>query len=58
MRVSIPETLERGRVRTGMFASSPSDGFMGAFQLVGPCSRALPYHRRQYRDVGTRLRQY
>lgn len=28
------EEIERGRVRVGMFASSPEDGFNGAFELM------------------------
>jgi len=36
MRKSVPEVLERGRLRSGVGASNPRDGFYGMFIIQGP----------------------
>jgi hypothetical protein len=41
MRDSLPENFERGRIREGHFASSESDGCMGAFEVQGPSGAKL-----------------
>lgn len=41
MRKTVPEILERGRVRQGPFGSDPSYGFNGAFFVLGPCGAEL-----------------
>jgi hypothetical protein len=36
MRQKVPTELERGRYRDGSIASNESDGFNGAFMILGP----------------------
>ena len=36
MRAVLPEKLEDGRIRRGPYASTPGDGAMGAFAVMGP----------------------
>jgi hypothetical protein len=41
MRTVVPEKLEQGRVLHGKMASTPEDGMMGAFIVIGNISREL-----------------
>jgi hypothetical protein len=41
MRAHIPEKLEGGRVRSGLFATSPEHGPYGEFHVQGPCGCEL-----------------
>lgn len=36
MRPDVPQALEKGRVRTGEYASTAKDGLCGAFHVLGP----------------------
>ena len=41
MKSRVPERLESGRVKTGLWASSPEHGFNGVFLVQGPCGCKL-----------------
>src|SRR4030095_5216319 len=41
MRKIISSRLEEARVRTGYFKSTPRDGLMGAFHILGPNGRMM-----------------
>lgn len=41
MRPALPDQLERGRIRDGLYGSDASFGPNGAFQIFGPCGRDL-----------------
>lgn len=41
MRRTLPDKLEAGRVRVGLFASDPSWGPYGKFLVQGPCGAKL-----------------
>src|SRR5262252_2222994 len=41
MRATLPERLERGRIRQGSWATSPEQGHYGFFIVQGPCGCQL-----------------
>lgn len=41
MKAQLPAKLEEGRIKTGYFGSSPTDGPYGAFFVHGPCGCEL-----------------
>src|SRR4051812_27513200 len=41
MRRTVPQKLEDARVKEGPFLTTATDGFNGAFQLMGPNGRSL-----------------
>jgi hypothetical protein len=41
MKTTLPEKLERGRLRAGRLGSDASFGPYGAFEIQGPCGAAL-----------------
>jgi hypothetical protein len=41
MRATLPKRLESGRIRQGLWATSPDDGFNGIFVIPGPDGREL-----------------
>jgi hypothetical protein len=41
MRTIVPEKLEQGRVLRGRMASTPKDGMVGAFNVIGNLGREL-----------------
>ena len=41
MRKTVPETLEKGRIKTGKLGSNSTYGFYGAFEIIGPMGATL-----------------
>jgi hypothetical protein len=62
MRTVVPAQLEKGRIVTGDYASTPDDGLMGAFIVRGPLSRELaiissgPKHNHGWEHVSVSMR--
>lgn len=41
MKITLPEKLEAGRLRTGPYGSNATEGTYGAFFVFGPCGEEL-----------------
>ena len=41
MRITVAEKLENGRLRSGLWGSTPADKLMGAFLIMGPSGAQL-----------------